>query len=280
MHAVCRNSSAKHATLNILYVQISILKRDNMPRTDTQKNKGAGHQQDEISQIDATGNFEIRKLINRDKKHKCGNKSKICVKIVAAANLPSRFGDFTVVAFYNNKDDKENAAFISGNVYGKRKVPVRIHSECLTGDVAGSLRCDCRDQLEASFKLIGKRKFGVLIYLRQEGRGIGFINKIKAYHLQDQGLDTYEANRALGFRADERDYAIAAHIIKTLDIKSIKLISNNPKKFNDLKRHGIVIAGRIPLATKPNSYNLKYLMTKRDKSKHLLENLPPHSKGV
>ena len=152
---------------------------------------------------------------------------------------------------------------------------MRIHSEYLTGDVAGSLRCDCREQLEAAFRLIEKKKFGILIYLRQEGRGIGFINKIKAYHLQDEGMDTMEANEALGFRPDERDYAIAAHMLRSLHIKSIKLISNNPQKFSDLEKHGVKITGRISLETRPTRYNLRYLKTKRDKARHMLENLPP-----
>ncbi len=224
---------------------------------------------------DSTGNKEIRRLIERDRKHKCKKNCNTCVRIVAAAKLPSRFGKFEVLAFTNVKDKKEHAAFVSGNIYGKHNVPVRLHSECLTGDVAGSLRCDCRDQLEGSLKLINKKKFGVVIYLRQEGRGIGFVNKIKAYHLQDLGLDTVEANKALGFKEDERDYAIAAHIIRSLGIKSIRLISNNPVKFENLKKHGVKITGRIPLEIAPNKYDIEYLKTKRDKFKHMLTNLPP-----
>lgn len=218
----------------------------------------------------------ISAILNSEKRHKCSRSSRnVCVNIVAIADLPSRFGDFQVVAFANNVDNKEHAAFVRGDVYGRSDVPVRIHSECLTGDVAGSLRCDCREQLEAAFRLIEKKKFGILIYLRQEGRGIGFINKIKAYHLQDEGMDTMEANEALGFRPDERDYAIAAHMLRSLHIKSIKLISNNPQKFSDLEKHGVKITGRISLETRPTRYNLRYLKTKRDKARHMLENLPP-----
>ena len=209
----------------------------------------------------------IGQLIRESKMHSCPGKE-ICVCLVAAATLPTIHGDFTVMAFTNNLDSKEHAAFLAGDVFEKDDVPVRIHSECLTGDAVGSLRCDCKEQLERSLDTIGKMKFGILLYLRQEGRGIGFVNKIKAYQLQDKGYDTNEANKALGFRPDERDYAIAAHMLSTLKIKSIKLISNNPEKVKNLKQHGVKITGMIPVVVQPNNYNKFYLETK-EKSGHI-----------
>lgn len=211
---------------------------------------------------------KIKEILEKNKDHSCTGKGP-CVKIVAIADLPSRFGDFQIVAYYNDHDDKEHVAIVHGDICGKEDVPLRLHSECLTGDVTGSLRCDCRDQLEASLKKIAKVPFGIVLYLRQEGRGIGLLNKLKAYQLQDSGYDTVEANKALGFRDDERDYAVAAHMLKSLEIKSIKIMTNNPKKIEDLKRHGVKVNGRIPLVIPPNKYNIKYLQTKQKKSGHL-----------
>ena len=215
---------------------------------------------------------KLRDLVVHDKNHECAGfgKNHICVRIIAAANLPSRFGDFKVVAFWNNYDSKEHAAFVHGDVIDQENVPLRIHSECLTGDAIGSLRCDCRDQLEAALTTIGKLERGVLLYLRQEGRGIGFINKIRAYSLQDDGKDTVEANLALGFRDDERDYSVAAHMIHSLRIKSIKLLTNNPKKIAGLEELGIKVSGRIPIVMTPNPHNEFYLQTKASKSGHML----------
>jgi GTP cyclohydrolase II len=193
------------------------------------------------------------------------------VRIAAAAELPTRFGDFQVVAFENNRDDKEHIAIIKGDAIGASDVPVRLHSECLTGDALGSLRCDCRDQLEAALLMIGRMERGIVLYLRQEGRGIGLINKIRAYRLQDQGLDTVEANLALGFRDDERDYAIAAHMLRALKIQSLRLITNNPRKIQQLTDYGIQITDRIPLVMEPNHHNLFYLQTKASKSGHLID---------
>lgn len=216
--------------------------------------------------------LKLRDLVVSDRDHECPGygKNHICVRIIAAANLPSRFGDFKVVAFWNNYDAKEHAAFVHGDVIDQENVPVRLHSECLTGDAIGSLRCDCRDQLEAALTAIGKMERGVLLYLRQEGRGIGFINKIRAYSLQDEGKDTVEANLALGFRDDERDYSVAAHMIHSLRIKSIQLLTNNPKKISGLKELGIEVTGRIPIVMQPNPHNEFYLKTKAFKSGHLI----------
>jgi GTP cyclohydrolase II len=217
----------------------------------------------------------LAELVEADKTHECRGvgKDNVCIKVVAAAQLPSRFGDFQVVAFWNNRDNKEHAAFVHGDVLGYEDVPIRMHSECLTGDAIGSLRCDCRDQLEASLLALGKMERGVLFYLRQEGRGIGLLNKIRAYTLQDQGMDTVEANLALGFRDDERDYSIAVHMIHSLRIKSVKLMTNNPKKIDGLKALGVNVSGRIPLIIPSNPHNDFYLKTKAGKSGHMMNNL-------
>src|SRR5512134_308534 len=193
------------------------------------------------------------------------------VRVVAMAELPTRFGQFHIVAFENNRDGKEHIAITKGDVIGASDVPVRLHSECLTGDVMGSLRCDCRDQLEAALKKIGRMERGMVLYLRQEGRGIGLINKIRAYSLQDEGLDTVEANLALGFRDDERDYAVAAHMLMSLKIESIQLMTNNPKKIDQLTQYGIQVNGRIPHIMPPNEHNRFYLETKAVKSGHMID---------
>jgi GTP cyclohydrolase II len=217
--------------------------------------------------------MKIQEILDGDREHECDGcgDNHICVSIASIAELPTRFGDFHIVAFYNNKDGKEHAAIVKGDVTDAVDVPVRIHSECLTGDALGSLRCDCRDQLEASLTAIGKMEKGMVVYLRQEGRGIGFTNKIRAYSLQDYGMDTVEANLALGFRDDERDYEVAAHMLMSLKVKSIQLMTNNPKKINDLTRYGINVTGRIPHVLPPNSHNEFYLRTKAAKSGHLID---------
>ena len=215
---------------------------------------------------------QLAELLQADPDHECEGvgKDKVCVKIVAMAELPTRFGDFHIVAFENNKDGKEHIAITRGDVIGATDMPVRLHSECLTGDVMGSLRCDCRDQLEAALKMIGGLERGMVLYLRQEGRGIGLLNKIRAYSLQDQGLDTVQANHALGFRDDERDYAVAAHMLMSLKIKSVKLITNNPKKIQQLIDYGIPVTDRIEHIMPPNEHNRFYLETKAAKSGHLM----------
>ena len=216
----------------------------------------------------------IDELLEKNGLQYCsGDISSICVKIVAVADLPTRFGDFQIVAFYNDDEDKDHIALVRGDVSGKNDVPVRLHSECLTGDAIGSLRCDCRDQLTTALEAVGSMDMGIILYLRQEGRGIGLLNKMKAYQLQDMGYDTVEANEALGFRDDERDYAIAAHMIRSLEINSIKLMTNNPRKIDGLEKHGIKVNGRIPLLITPNRHNERYLKTKMAKSGHMLDDL-------
>jgi GTP cyclohydrolase II len=164
-------------------------------------------------------------------------------------------------------------------------LPTRLHSECLTGDVMGSLRCDCRDQLESALRELGSRERGLLLYLRQEGRGIGLINKVRAYALQDAGLDTVEANRALGFRDDERDYAVAAHMLFSLDVRSVRLMTNNPDKIRQLEQYGIRVSDRIPHVMPPNEHNRFYLETKAVRSGHYIdfegkEHLPEQDEAV
>jgi len=217
--------------------------------------------------------MKIKELLDENKAHECDGfgPGNVCVSIAAIAELPSRFGDFHIFAFYNNKDNKEHVAIVRGDVTDGEDIPVRVHSECLTGDVIGSLRCDCRDQLESALTMIGKMEKGILLYMRQEGRGIGLVNKIRAYGLQEHGYDTVQANLALGFRDDERDYGVAAHMLMSLKVKSIQLITNNPKKIENLTCYGIVVNGRIPHIMEPNDYNRFYLETKAEKSGHLID---------
>lgn len=214
----------------------------------------------------------LQDLVEHDRTHECEGvgKDRICVRIAAAAHLPSRFGDFQVVGFTNNKDGKDHAAFVHGDVVGREDVPIRMHSECLTGDAIGSLRCDCRDQLEAALTALGQMDRGILLYLRQEGRGIGLTNKIRAYQLQDQGLDTVEANHALGFKDDERDYSVAAHMLFSLRVKSVAVMTNNPNKLRGLEALGVKVSRRIPHIMVPNEHNAAYLKTKQAKSGHML----------
>lgn len=192
------------------------------------------------------------------------------VQLVASSALPTRYGVFTVYGFYDHRDEKEHTAIVRGDVAGLSDVPVRIHSECHTGDVWGSLRCDCREQLEASIEYVAGQRCGAVIYLKQEGRGIGLLNKIKAYQLQDLGLDTIEANHYLGFPAEARDYAVAAKILKLLEINSIALLSNNPDKIAKLESEGVKISGRIPLVIAANRHNAGYLRTKKLQMGHLI----------
>jgi GTP cyclohydrolase II len=192
------------------------------------------------------------------------------VILVAKAKLPTRYGDFIIAGFRSHSKKKDHTALIKGEVMDKEIVPVRIHSECHTGDIFGSLKCDCRDQLEASLNYIASKPFGVLIYLRQEGRGIGLLNKIKAYHLQDLGLDTIEANESLGFPSDLREYSDAAKIISILQVKSVALLTNNPEKIVGLEKEGIEVVKRIPLHATPNNHNKRYLATKMEKMGHLV----------
>jgi GTP cyclohydrolase II len=212
-------------------------------------------------------------LVERDRDHDCEGfgPHHICVRVAAVADLPSRFGPFRIVAFWNNRDGKEHVAIVHGDIMGKDDLPVRLHSECLTGDVMGSLRCDCRDQLEVALQKIAGMERGVVLYMRQEGRGIGLVNKVRAYALQDRGLDTVDANLVLGFRDDERDYAIAAHMLASLNVRSIRLMTNNPRKVAELEKLGTRVTGRIPHVIPAHELNRFYLETKATRSGHLIE---------
>ena len=184
--------------------------------------------------------------------------------------IPTAHGVFSLHYFSNTLDNKEHIALVMGDVALQEHVPVRIHSECFTGDVLGSKRCDCGEQLDLALQMIAQRGVGVLIYLRQEGRGIGLLKKLQAYNLQDQGMDTVDANLHLGYQADEREYSIAALILEALKIKSIELITNNPEKITALNRLGILVTKRLAIEITANASNLGYLQTKATKMAHFL----------
>ncbi|MGC9219796.1 MAG: bifunctional 3,4-dihydroxy-2-butanone-4-phosphate synthase/GTP cyclohydrolase II [Solirubrobacteraceae bacterium] len=192
------------------------------------------------------------------------------VERVVATNLPTAFGDFVAVGYLSLVDGKHHLALVKGEVQGAKNVLVRVHSECLTGDVFHSLRCDCGDQLEAALRMIEAEGTGVLLYLNQEGRGIGLLNKLRAYKLQEEGLDTVEANLRLGLPADLRDYGIGAQILVDLGLTSIRLLTNNPKKISGLAGHGLSVTDQLPIILPANPYNQEYLNTKRDKMGHML----------
>lgn len=187
----------------------------------------------------------------------------------AEAKLPTAYGFFNMVGFVNKLNGEHHVALVKGEINKTDEVLVRVHSECLTGDAFHSLKCDCGEQLASALAAIEKEGKGILLYLRQEGRGIGLINKIKAYKLQEEGMDTEEANIALGFPADMRDYGIGAQILSELDVRKLRLMTNNPKKLIGLKGHGIEVVERVPLIMKTNLYNQKYFNTKKEKMGHL-----------
>ncbi len=190
---------------------------------------------------------------------------------VAEARLPTQFGNFKVIAYKASTDPDEHLALVLGDVATDEAVLVRVHSQCLTGDVFHSLRCDCGEQIEMAMKRIAEEGRGIVLYLRQEGRGIGIHNKIKAYALQDKGMDTVEANISLGFKADQRDYGIGAQILADLGVRNMRLMTNNPKKMSGLESYGLKIVEQLPLTTQPNPHNRRYLQTKQKKLGHLLK---------
>jgi GTP cyclohydrolase II len=199
------------------------------------------------------------------------DKKAVALKHVAHADLPSKWGKFTIHGFTGNAHQEEAVALVRGNLRGRTAPLVRIHSQCLTGDVLNSLRCDCRAQLELSLKKIGEAPSGVLLYLPQEGRGIGLMNKLRAYQLQDQGMDTVEANEALGFASDAREYEFPAKILKQLGAGKIRLLSNNPEKVRQLEASGIRVVERVPCQPRVSKISRKYLQTKKSKMGHLLK---------
>jgi GTP cyclohydrolase II len=196
------------------------------------------------------------------------------LELFAEAELPTRHGPLRAVVFRERDSGKEHVAAVKGEVRGREGVLTRIHSECLTSEILGSLKCDCRDQLEHALELVGRAERGVVLYLRQEGRGIGLGNKIRAYALQAQGKDTYEANRSLGFADDLRRYDVAAAMLKQLGIKSVDLITNNPLKVSGLESEGVPVRLRVPSTGAVNPHNAGYLKTKRERTGHLIELSP------
>jgi GTP cyclohydrolase II len=194
-------------------------------------------------------------------------------ELVARAAFPTRYGRFTIYAFKGEGPQEEALALVRGKLNAKAAPLVRVHSQCLTGDALTSLRCDCRAQLELSMKKIGRGGSGVLLYLAQEGRGIGLMNKIRAYELQDKGMDTVEANETLGFAADARDYDFSAQILKQLGVAKIRLLSNNPEKVRQLEAAGIRVVERLPCQPRVSAISRRYMQTKKKKMGHLLDGL-------
>jgi 3,4-dihydroxy 2-butanone 4-phosphate synthase/GTP cyclohydrolase II len=196
----------------------------------------------------------------------------LIVQRLVTARLPTQFGDFQLCAYENNRDRKEHLAIVKGDLRGREGVLARVHSECFTGDVLGSLRCDCGPQLDEAMRQISVEGSGIIVYMRQEGRGIGLIEKLKAYNLQDDGMDTVDANLALGHAADARDYSIAVEILRDWGVKSVRLLTNNPDKVESLERLGMPVTQRLPIETAANPNNVEYLHSKALRMRHILKN--------
>ncbi len=201
----------------------------------------------------------------------CENCSKnLCINLVAVADLPSLYGTFKILGFANNKDHKDHIALVKGDVFDQEEVLTRLHSSCLTGDALGSRRCDCGPQLHTAMRRMEEEGLALLLYMQQEGRGIGLVNKIKAYQLQDAGYDTYDANLHLGFEPDERDYEISAAMLKKLGVKSVRLLTNNPDKIKQLRAYGVEVTDRVPLELPTHDQDREYMTTKKERFGHNL----------
>ena len=194
----------------------------------------------------------------------------LCVKLVSVADFPSQYGHFRIIGFVNNKDGKDHIVILKGDIGDGHEMLVRIHSACLTGDSLGSLRCDCGPQLHHALQRIEAEGRGLVLYHQEEGRGIGLVNKLRAYALQDKGFDTWDANIALGFGADERDYRIPAEMLRKLGVKSVRLMTNNPEKVHDIAKHGIEVRERVQHELPPHSHDHVYLQTKKERFGHFL----------
>jgi len=223
-----------------------------------------------VTELAATaGRFGLQIITVRDLIAYRMTRDKLVHRLVST-HLPTKYGDFQLHLYRSETDNKEHIALVKGSIDATVPLLVRVHSECLTGDVFGSLRCDCNEQLTSAMQMVENAGAGVIVYMRQEGRGIGLANKLQAYRLQDEGLDTVEANEKLGFRPDLRDYGIGAQILRDLGVCRIKLLTNNPKKVVGLRGYGLEITERVPLEMNPNIVNERYLKTKRDKLGHLI----------
>lgn len=194
-----------------------------------------------------------------------------CVMVASAADFPTRYGHFTIIGFVNNRDRKDHIVILKGEIGDGEDMLVRVHSACLTGDALGSLRCDCGPQLHHALARIEKEGRGIVLYHQEEGRGIGLVNKLRAYALQDSGYDTLDANVALGFKPDERDYRIPAEMLKKLGVKSVRLMTNNPEKVEAMEAWGVRVSARVQHELPPHEHNLDYLATKKERFGHLLD---------
>jgi 3,4-dihydroxy 2-butanone 4-phosphate synthase/GTP cyclohydrolase II len=225
----------------------------------------------EIERLEGIVKEDMRSLRNCLSVTSCRDcAERVCVKMVAVADFPSDYGTFLILGFVNNKDGKDHTIVLKGEIGDGENVLCRIHSACLTGDALGSRRCDCGDQLHAALLSIEHEGRGVMLYQQAEGRGIGLTNKLRAYVLQDQGMDTLEANTSLGFRPDERDYAVPVEMLKKIGVKSVRLLTNNPDKVGELQRMGIRVVERLPLQPSLHKDNERYLQTKKQRFGHLL----------
>jgi len=225
----------------------------------------------EIDQLSTIIEREIQSLKDCPPDVSCtGCSEKLCVKLVASADFPTDYGDFRILGFVNNKDGKDHTVVLKGEIGDGENLLCRIHSACLTGDAFGSRRCDCGDQLHAALAAIEREGRGLILYQQAEGRGIGLTNKLRAYVLQDRGLDTLEANTSLGFLPDARDYVVPAEMLKKIGVKSLRLLTNNPEKIEKLSELGIRIVERLPLQPSTHKDNERYLKTKKDRFGHWL----------